>query len=268
MGQQKHSLDERRIELHGQMIFYRVSPDPVPPERPVLILIHGLVIPSRALLPLAERLAPWFRVYAPDLPGFGKSDKPAHILDLPEMADVIQEWMRAVRIPQAVFIGSSFGSQVVAHVALRHPALVKGAVLIGPTVDPEARTLRSMLPRWLVLMSRRLYAFPFLFFAYAKAGMKRSWRTLRSTLRDPIEDHLPHLCVPTLVVRGERDNIAPQRWAEEVTRLLPAGQLVVIAHASHDVQDDAPVELTRAISAFLVQKITKEEGHDSPPGFS
>lgn len=254
---QKHPLENRRVRLHDRSVFYRVSTTSVPSQRPTLVLIHGLVIPSRALLPLAERLAPYFRVYAPDIPGFGKSEKPAHILNLPEIADFFLEWMQAMHIPQAVSIGSSFGSQIIAYLAQRHPTLLQGAVMIGPTTDPAARTLHRMFPRWLALMSRRLYALPFLLFAYAKAGIRRSWRTLRLTLRDPVEQHLPGLRVPTLVVRGARDVITPQRWAEEVARLLPAGRLVVIANASHDVQDDAPEELTRAITTFLFAQAVK-----------
>jgi pimeloyl-ACP methyl ester carboxylesterase len=63
--------------------------------------------------------------------------------------------------------------------------------------------------------------------------------------------HLPHVRVPGLVVRGEYDTIVPERWAEEAARLLPQGQLVVIARAAHDVNYDAPVELTRVVRAFM-----------------
>jgi 2-hydroxy-6-oxonona-2,4-dienedioate hydrolase len=39
--------------------------------------VHGLVVSSRYMVPLAEVLACWFDVYAPDLPGFGRSEKPS-----------------------------------------------------------------------------------------------------------------------------------------------------------------------------------------------
>ena len=43
----------------------------------------------------------------------------------------------------------------------------------------------------------------------------------------------------------------PQRWAEEATQLLPDGQLVVIARATHDITYGSPVQLTRVVRAFL-----------------
>ncbi|MFL5664956.1 MAG: alpha/beta fold hydrolase [Ktedonobacteraceae bacterium] len=64
--------------------------------------------------------------------------------------------------------------------------------------------------------------------------------------------------VPTLVIRGSIDAITPQRWAEEVTKLLPKGRLVVIEGAYHDVQDGAPEELAREIYTFLIKQLPEE----------
>jgi pimeloyl-ACP methyl ester carboxylesterase len=49
-----------------------------------------------------------------------------------------------------------------------------------------------------------------------------------------------------------------KRWAEEVTKLLPKGRLVVIEGAYHDVQDDAPEELAREIYTFLIKQLPEE----------
>ena len=45
----------------------------VGPARPPAVLVHGLGMSGRYLAPTAERLAADFRVYAPDLPGFGRT---------------------------------------------------------------------------------------------------------------------------------------------------------------------------------------------------
>ena len=57
--------------------------------------------------------------------------------------------------------------------------------------------------------------------------------------------------MPTLVVRGSRDQIVPQRWAEEAARLLPMGRLVVIPGAAHTANYSAPMELAHVTRAFL-----------------
>jgi 2-hydroxy-6-oxonona-2,4-dienedioate hydrolase len=62
------------------------------------------------------------------------------------------------------------------------------------------------------------------------------------------------LWMPTLVVRGSRDPIVPQRWAEEVSRLLPDGRLVVVPEVTHTVNFDAPSEFVRVIREFLNER--------------
>lgn len=65
--------------------------------------------------------------------------------------------------------------------------------------------------------------------------------------------HLRGIRAPTLGVRGARDPIVPQRWAEEAARLLPRGRLVVIPGAAHSITFHAPLELTRVIRPFLLE---------------
>jgi 2-hydroxy-6-oxonona-2,4-dienedioate hydrolase len=56
----------------------RTSEDPAPEENPMVVLVHGLVVSSRYMVPAAELLAADYRVYAPDLPGFGSGCGPLH----------------------------------------------------------------------------------------------------------------------------------------------------------------------------------------------
>jgi pimeloyl-ACP methyl ester carboxylesterase len=72
------------------------------------------------------------------------------------------------------------------------------------------------------------------------------------SLNDPIEQKLCQIVAPTLVVRGTRDAIVPQRWAEEASDLLPNGRLVVIEHAAHTINYSQPAWLVEVIWPFLV----------------
>ena len=72
-----------------------------------IVLLHGLGVSSRYMLPTADRLATRYDVFVPELPGFGASDKPQHSLGIPALADLLSMWLEAVGIPQAVFLGNS-----------------------------------------------------------------------------------------------------------------------------------------------------------------
>ncbi len=230
----------------------RVGISPEPTTSRAVVLVHGVAVSSRYMVPTAERLAPDYRVFAPDLPGFGKSHKPPRILNVAELADSLAGWMDVVGLHRTALLGNSFGCQVVVELAVRHPSRVERAVLQGPTVDPAARTAHQQIWRWLRNASEDPPSHALnIVRDYRDCGMRRLLRTFRYALEDRIEEKLPHVGVPTLVVRGSRDPITPQRWAEEATRLLPIGRLVVIPGAAHTVNYAAPLELVRVVRPFL-----------------
>ena len=205
------------------------------------------------MLPLAEVLARWFAVYAPDLPGFGRSEKPSRALDVPELADALARWLDAQGIERAAFAANSFGCQVVADLAVRHPRRVERAVLTGPTVDPAARTAPRQIGRFLLEAPQQATMAPVMVADFLAAGPRRTLETFGHLLADPIERKLPHVHAPALVIRGERDRIVSQRWAAEAARLLPNGRLAVLRGAGHALNWVAPVALADCVTPFVLE---------------
>ena len=188
---------------------------------PVFVLVHGLGMSNRYMMPTAELLTPWGKVHAPDLPGFGRSDKPARVLTIPELADSLAEWMAATELQAPILIGNSLRAQVIVDVAVRYPSRFTGAMLVGMTIDPVPRRLSTQIGRLLLDIPREP---PGLYWRaatdYCRAGFRRCLQTLRHALADPIADKLPRVRVPVLLVRGERDSLVPQRWTERAAALI------------------------------------------------
>jgi 2-hydroxy-6-oxonona-2,4-dienedioate hydrolase len=230
----------------------RVSVDLAPTRSLPIVLVHGIGVASRFMVPTAEVLAPYHRVYAPDLPGFGKSSKPAHVLNVAELADALAGWTRAIGLASAIFLGNSFGCQIVVELALRYPQLLERLVLQGPTMDPQARTAWRQIARLLRNSHHEPVSHGFISAReYPRCGLRRLMKTFRYALDDRIEEKLPRVRVPVLVVRGSKDPIVPQRWAEETVRLLPMGKLAVVPNAPHTVVYDAPLKLASVVEPFL-----------------
>jgi pimeloyl-ACP methyl ester carboxylesterase len=101
------------------------------------------------------------------------------------------------------------------------------------------------------VLRERLSLLPIIFYDYLKAGVWRTFRTLHLLVRDPVEERLPNLAVPTLVVRGEHDMIVPEAWVEEIVRLVPQGQLAVIPGGAHAVHYGAAATLADVVRAFV-----------------
>ena len=217
-----------------------------------MVLVHGMVVSSRYMLPTAERLAPLCNVYAVDLPGYGKSAKPARVLSLAELADALAAWMQAAGLESAHLVGNSFGCQIIAEFALRPPARIERLVLQGPTVDPSARSLWRQFLRLAQNSSREPKSLGFISLAdYWAAGLRRAWATMKIAIADHIEEKLPRVRAPTLVVRGTRDPLVPHDWAARVTHLLPRGSLREIPGAPHTINYSAPDAFVAAIAPFL-----------------
>jgi pimeloyl-ACP methyl ester carboxylesterase len=220
-------------------------------RRPV-VLVHGLVIGGDCLEPTAAGLEPFCPVYVPDLPGYGRSEGPAVPLTLTGLADALAEWIEAAGLKRVHLAANSFGCQIATMLAVRHPAAVDRLVLQGPTVDRAARTLGRQVVRLIRNSRREAPKLGWIMLRdYYRAGLRRIIATVRMALADAIEERLPRIAAPTLIVRGALDPLVPQRWAEELAGLLPHGTLAVLPDAAHTIVFTEPRALVAVMLPFL-----------------
>ncbi len=220
--------------------------------KPAVILVPGLVVTSRNVGPTAEHLQDRFSVYCLDLPGFGPSDNPTRPSTVPQLAAALLAWMDAAELPDAHLLGNSFGCQVIAEAAVQQPARVRSLILTGPALDPAIRNLWQ--PAWRLLLDAcfepRLIL-PTLY-DFIETGIPRVWGIYRACLADRIEDKLPRLPHPTLLIRGERDVIARAPWLEHVRRLLPGpAQIRTLPRAPHAVVYSTPQPTAQLAAEFI-----------------
>lgn len=232
-------------------IHARASTGSAMPGSLPVVLVHGFGVSSSYFVPTAERLAPEFSVYAPDLPGHGRSDTPREPLDIPQLADSLIAWMDAIGLPRASLVGNSMGCQIAVDAAVRYPDRVDRLVLVGPAGDPAGRSVGEQFRRLLV---GGLYERVSLNRLLVKDYCRMGWR-LRPEfcfmLGNRIETKLPLVTVPVMFVRGEKDTIAPQRWIDQAARLAGAERCAVIAGWGHAVNYSAAPQLVDAVAPFL-----------------
>ncbi|MBV7699815.1 alpha/beta fold hydrolase [Streptomyces sp. TRM70350] len=222
------------------------------------MLVPGFVVSGAYAVPTAVRLADTFRVYVPDLPGFGRSRLPRRALPVTELADCLRAWLRAAGAEGGGLLANSFGCQVAADLAARYPGAVRALVLTSPTVDPAMRSAAGLLRPWLSEARtqswplRRILARDFL-----RAGPRRSMRLFRHALADSIEDRLPRVTVPTLVVRGTADPFVSPQWAARVADLA-GGRLVELDGGLHAMVHESPDAVAEAVLPFLTGHLGNE----------
>jgi len=252
VGQPDKSLESLWTRVGGLLIHSKVALHKENASLPPIILVHGLGVSSRYMLPLARLLAMKRTVYAIDLPGFGKSEKPRRALNLTEQAETLAAWMSAIEIPRAVLLANSIGCQVVVNLALASPETVERLILVSPMGDPQLRSVFEQYLHLFIDILREPFSLTLIALVdYLRAGLGRVAETFAYSLQDKTEEKLPHVHQPTLVVRGERDPLVSEHWAEEVTSLLPQGRLLVFERAAHGINYNSPERLAQVVFDFL-----------------
>lgn len=97
-----------------------------------VVFIHGLGSSGYMEWRLnLEDVAAHHRVFAPDLPGYGRSDKPRARYTIPYFARAVERYMDDRKLRSAALVGASLGGRVALEVALERPALVRKLALIN-----------------------------------------------------------------------------------------------------------------------------------------
>jgi pimeloyl-ACP methyl ester carboxylesterase len=248
-------LESRRVVANGLSVHTWVGG-----TGPPVVLVHGFGVSSRYMLPLARSLAGSFTVFAPDLPGYGRSEKPPTPLGIAGLASALEDCLDALGLEQPAFAANSLGCQVVTELAVRKPERVGPLMLIGPTIDPKHRRARHQVLRGVRDAGREpLSLLALVARDDAVMGLRALLATARSALADRIEDRLPAIEQPTLVLRGEEDPFVSEEWAEAVASLLPRAGLVVVPGEAHAVHYTRP-----ELVAGLVRELLLEEFEQAP----
>lgn len=214
-----------------------------------VVLVHGIGVSARYFGPLIAELSPTCRVLAPDLPGFGESGRPRHVLTIEEHADVVADLVTATGLRRPLLLGHSMGAQVVTEVAASRPGLAAAVVLVGPVTEPGRRS--ALRQGWRLARDARhetLKANRIMVGDWLRAGPRRYAATLPSMLGYPVEDRLRAVEVPVTVVRGAQDPVAPPEYVERLAG-LSGGEAVEVEDAGHIAMWDprAVAELCRRV---------------------
>ena len=226
-------------------------------------------------------LAEHYRVLAIDLPGFGKSAKPANAsYELDWYLDRLRAFLDARHVERAHFVGGSMGGQLALLMALRHPERVEKVVAMGASGNWElpgplaaaalhvlwnehlvADYLRSAWPQifWRIFSRRTPLLERLLAYQMAvRADAARYWpqgrastQALRSIILNPLREELAELRRPVLLIWGAHDEIHPADGAVRFRERLPDARLVVIPDAAHEVMMDRPEVFNELVLRFL-----------------
>lgn len=249
-----------------------------------VVFVHGWPTSSFLWRHQVGPLSQTHRVLAPDLPGFGDSDRPADVrYDLPFFVSFLGKFLDATDVERATLVCHDLGGPIALTFAVRHPERVGRLVILDTTPYPElppalrmllrvmaaplvgdfivSRTGIALTLRWVGVVGNRAaitsdvvdgYYRPY---AQDRAARRILLRILREL--DPGEmvetaQGLGQIEAPTLIIWGDKDPTAPVSVARRLHQDIQGSQLVVLENCGHFVPEDKPEEVTRLMLEFLV----------------
>jgi pimeloyl-ACP methyl ester carboxylesterase len=260
-------IENREVVVAAHRMHYLVEG---PADGPVVVLVHGLGGRAEDWRNLAPFLAKaGFRVYLPDLFGYGRSEKPADFsYSVHDEAEVVLGFLDAVGLKQVDLGGWSMGGAIVQHVAADHPERVRrlilfdsAGLLVLPTWDTSLFTPNS--PAQVDQLNALLMPHPrtvpgFVARDILRVSDHRAWiihRAMASMLtgQDATDKLLPKLKMPVLILWGAEDKITPLSLGETMHRMLPQSQLGVVAGCGHLAPDQCAAQMAPQVLEFLKQ---------------
>jgi pimeloyl-ACP methyl ester carboxylesterase len=273
-----HSEHSRFIDVDGIRVHYQEAGDA---NAPALVLIHGFasstLVWSKVFVALAQA---GYRVIAVDMLGYGYSAKPRNgEYTIAGQAKLLTRLLDCLRIPRAIYVGSSYGGAVAAICALDYPNRVEKLVLVGtvnnnrplsyklmrvfgspvfgdvvsPLLIGSRRLLRRRMKRvydrhsW-VLDERRVEA---RHLPLRASGTQRAIiRTVRGWDAERILRDAHLISRPTLLLWGENDLEIPLADGERLHEEIPGSRLIVFLNCGHLPHEEYPEAFTNLVIDF------------------
>ena len=235
--------------VDGLPVFHRMCLQ-AGPEAAAIVHVHGFGISGTYLEPTAALLASRYRTYVPDLPGMGRSMRPAEPLDVPGLAQALVSYCDAVGVERATFVGNSLGCPIIVELATTFPDRIERAVLVSPAGGPNNRPLPRAIRQMATDAVREpLSMVPIAVRDYLRFGVLQSLSLFKAMTRYPTLERLPHLAVPTLVIAGARDPLV-RIDRVHVLAVLPHVDAVKVPGA-HALNFSSPELIADLIAAHL-----------------
>ena len=214
-----------------------------------LVLVHGLGGKAQNWAPMMPSLSRHgYRVYALDLLGFGRSDRPDVDYSIALQADVLLRFFESQHLTRADLAGWSMGGWVVLKFALAHPNRVRrvavydsAGIYFKPRFDPALfhPTTIEETQQFLALLTPQASRIPrFVARDLIREAHPAAWvvdRSMKSMQAgaDLLNGKLQALQVPVLIVWGKQDVLLPLFCGEEMRREMPQSSLAIFDGCGH-----------------------------------
>jgi len=246
---------------------------------PRVLLVHAIGFDHQTWDLLAPFLKDDYQLVGLDLPGHGKSDKPADVdYGVWSLGARVIKLLDDLGWDDAILVGNSLGGGTSLAVALQAPERVRGLALLGSVGLREGLPLAGRLAflgvtpflcsltpalamrlglesarfrRGTVTRDRTAACHAYLRDRDGRAAFLRTLKHLYGPDMDRMAPLYAHIECPTLVIHGERDPLIRLWHAQRLAKSIPGAELARLSRCGHFPQEEAPDQVAAALRPFL-----------------
>ena len=259
-----------RRKLSQGLLFWREVGSGTP-----VIFLHGAWNDSSQWVFLMELLSREFQCFAPDLLGFGESESPEIHYSINLQAEMLAEFLQALKLERVFLVGHSLGAWVSTTYARKYPLQVSGMILISPEgVETEAsakrrQKMQRLLKRPLLIFGLLRLLRPLykklgwninpeadlkqreLMEQYPTATQLLYNRQTPEILTETVNEYLHGIDVPTLILQGSKDIPELIEISQVYAQLAFKASLKMISGGENDLPSTAAGLVSREIRDFI-----------------
>jgi len=233
--------------------------------QPVLVL-HGWGASIETIMPIVNILKDTMKVYAIDLPGFGKSDIPNDVFGSFHYADIVKGFIDKMGIEKLSLVGHSYGGKLSIILSARYPEIIVKQVLIDSSGLIPRRTLKYHLKVKAFKIMKKVYK-SFFFWKDEEVKMEKLYKKFGSddyqntsgimrkifvrVVNENLKPLLNDIQAPTLLIWGDKDEATPFYMAKIMEKEIEGSGLVVFEGAGHYSYLDEFNKFKRVLESFF-----------------
>jgi 2-hydroxy-6-oxo-octa-2,4-dienoate hydrolase len=248
----------------GEVVYAQQGRVALPP----LVLLHGWASSHKFWKYCFSAFSPRWRVIAPDMVGFGISEKPKRDYSVEALSVWLGKFLDALQLDRVALVGHSMGGTISLIYAMAHPGRIRKLAVVNPLIVGEtafnSRTKLCMLPGLRALLFwgsritpiRRWVSKDFSYVAkyddelskdLIRGSYQSTFDSLISASKTDLRPRLGTLAVETLAIGTDRDQlVAPDQF-----NLVPAHYRELIPQTGHIPMVERPAEFNRILNNFL-----------------
>lgn len=267
--QRAAGVEQKEIQVKGHPVPYLTGGTGEP-----LVMLHGFGGDKNHWVRIAKYLTPHFTVIAPDLSGFGDSNRDLSLrYGISDQVERVHDFAEALHLKSFHLAGNSMGGQIAGAFAARYPQAVRTLWLLAPggVLSAKMSELGELVKKGenpllientegydrlldLVFVERPTIPRSIKRYLTKHAIQNRSFnaKIFKEILQDriPLETVLKGLPVPTLILWGDQDRLLDMSGAEILRSAMPNAEVIVMKNAGHAPMIERPEETAAAFLRF------------------